>query len=104
MNENQRGAVIKKHSMVTYMEMLSKRLKADLKDLTRLTSHFTHGYCDSVEDDNCDDYVPETFPLLGRTNFDHGYDIFLFCKLIFQPQVKALNSNKKWNIFSRIFF
>ena len=76
-NDKQRGNVGKKHSMVTYMKKLSKH---DLKDFTRITSHITYGFCDSIEDANCDDDVSEKYPLLGYTYFDHGYDVFLLCK------------------------
>ena len=66
--------------MVTYMKKLSKH---DLKDFTRITSHITYGFCDSIEDANCDDDVSEKYPLLGYTYFDHGYDVFLLCKWYF---------------------
>ena len=67
----------KKHAMSTYMKKLCKTV---YKDLSRITSHFTYGYCDSIEDDNCDHDLPEKYPLLGKTDFDDGPDIFLLCK------------------------
>ena len=77
--------------MLTYMEKLSKN---NFKDFSRITSHFTYGFCDSIEDTNCDDYVPEKYPLEGYTYFDHGYDHYLLCKLYFN-----LSSNQTVEIF-----
>ena len=67
--------------MSTYMEKLCKTV---YKDLRRITSHFTYGYCDSIEDDNCDHNLPEKYPLLGYTDFDiDGLDRYLLCKSYF---------------------
>ena len=77
--------------MLTYMENLSKK---NFKDFSRITSHFTYGVCESVEDTNCDDYVPEKFPLQGYTYFDHGHDYYLLCKFYFD-----LSSNQTVEFF-----
>ena len=54
----------------------------------RISSHFTYGSCKSNEDTKtrknlnstqCEG-IPEKYPLLGYTEFDHGNDTFLFCK------------------------
>ena len=81
LNVKQRGKDVgKKHAMSTYMEKLCKTV---YKDLSRITSHFTYGYCDSIEDDNCDHDLPEKYPLLGYTDFDDSPDRFLLCKSYF---------------------
>ena len=71
----------KNHAMSLYMEKMSK--VGWYKDLSRITSHFTYGYCDSIEDDNCNHDLPEKYPLLGYTDFDDGPDKYLLCKSYF---------------------
>ena len=70
----------KKHAMSTYMEKLCKTV---YKDLSKITSHFTYAYCDSIEDDNCDHDLPVKYPLEGYTDFDDGPDRYLLCKSYF---------------------